>query len=65
MKCSVCKKNNILETICQKKYNFMLYPFSKPFKCDNCETRYDILFLISTPHKIIYLTTKSSPVILG
>ncbi len=63
MKCLVCDNQNILESIENKKYVFKMFPFSSGLKCSCCDTKYDILFLLATPHKINYVITKRSPLV--
>jgi hypothetical protein len=63
MKCLSCNNSNIVESLSIGKYSFMLFPFSKSLKCCNCDTKYDVLFLIATPKKIKYVITKSNPII--
>ena len=64
MKCLVCHNSNILEVIENKKYAFKIFPFSSPIQCSCCETKYDVLFLLATPHRINYIITKRTPIVL-
>lgn len=58
MNCLNCKKQNLFESMILKRYSFKLFPFSKSVKCNECETKHDIIFLFCTPRKINYLITK-------
>lgn len=53
MKCPICKNNNKLQTRIHRKNVFKLIPYSKAYKCYNCESEYISILKIAIPYKII------------
>lgn len=52
MKCPICKNSSRLQSRIHRKNIFKVAPFSKAYKCYDCESEYLLFFKIAIPYKI-------------
>lgn len=52
MQCPRCKYNEKLQSRIKRKNILKIIPFSKAYKCYNCESEYLIFCRITIPYKI-------------
>ena len=52
MKCPICSGKENLQTRIRRNLLFKLLPFSKSYKCYNCESEYLLYIFLKIPYKI-------------
>lgn len=52
MNCPICKGKESLQTRTHRKFLFKILPYSKSYKCYNCESQYINWLKLSIPFKI-------------
>ena len=52
MKCPICRGKESLQTRIKRYLLFKVLPFSKSFKCYDCESEYLFFVFLKIPYKI-------------